>query len=158
MPRLENGQPFPTLTLARVGGGTIDLPGDLAGSFGVVLVNRGAWCPYCTTQLTAFARAKDALDAAGITVVSLSVDDEATSHELSGARHLNFPLAHSADLAEVSTALGTYVNQDPPYLQASGFILAPDGRVLLSVYSSGAIGRLVPDDVVGMVTYLKTHS
>jgi hypothetical protein len=34
----------------------------------------------------------------------------------------------------------------------------PDGRVLDAVYSSGAIGRLVPEDVVGMVTYLKSKA
>jgi hypothetical protein len=27
--------------------------------------------------------------------------------------------------------------------------------VLVSVYSSGAIGRLVPDDVIGMIQYVK---
>jgi hypothetical protein len=34
-------------------------------------------------------------------------------------------------------------------------VLDPEGRVLVSVYSSGAIGRLVPDDVIGFVRYLQ---
>ena len=70
MTPLQNGQPFPDLQIPRVGGGEISLPGDLAGAFGVVLVNRGSWCPYCTAQLTAFARAHDQLDQAGIKTVS----------------------------------------------------------------------------------------
>jgi hypothetical protein len=45
----------------------------------------------------------------------------------------------------------------PTYLQSTGFVLDPDGRVLVSVYSSGAIGRLVPDDVIGLVRYQRTH-
>ena len=31
-------------------------------------------------------------------------------------------------------------------------------EALVSVYSSGAIGRLVPDDVVGMLGYLRDHA
>jgi thiol-disulfide isomerase/thioredoxin len=31
-------------------------------------------------------------------------------------------------------------------------------HVVVSVYSSGAIGRLVPEDVIGLVRYLRQHS
>ncbi|SDY04464.1 Peroxiredoxin [Modestobacter sp. DSM 44400] len=158
MSRLDNGQTFPDLTLPLVGGGKLSLPGDLAGNFGVVLVYRGSWCPYCNAQLSAFSRAKDELDAAGIKVVALSVDDEATSTELVEKRRLDFPVAHSADADEVAATLGSYVNDEPHYLQSTGFVLAPDGTVVTAVYSSGAIGRLVPDDVVGFVRYLKDHA
>ena len=42
------------------------------------------------------------------------------------------------------------------HLQSTGFVLDPDGNVVVSVYSSGAIGRLVPEDVAGLVNYLKS--
>jgi len=51
-----------------------------------------------------------------------------------------------------------FVNNDPLYLQSTGFVLDPAGRVIVSVYSSGAIGRLVPDDVIGMVRYIREHA
>jgi peroxiredoxin len=155
MPRLENGQTFPALQLPKVGGGTLSLPGDLAGDFGVVLVYRGAWCPYCNAQLAAFSRATSALEEAGARVVALSVDDEATSTALADKLRLTFPLAHSADSDAVADQLGAYVNVEPRYLQSTGFVLAPDGSVLTAVYSSGAIGRLLPDDVVGLVKYAR---
>jgi hypothetical protein len=41
------------------------------------------------------------------------------------------------------------VHRDPLYLQSTGFVLDPVGNVMVSVYSSGAIGRLVPEDVAG---------
>ena len=44
------------------------------------------------------------------------------------------------------------------YLQSTGFVLDPAGRVVVSVYSSGAIGRLVPEDVAGLVRYLRDHA
>ena len=157
MPRLENGQTFPSLQLPSVGASTLSLPDDLAGSFGVVLVYRGAWCPYCNAQLRAFTRAQESLEDAGIKVVALSVDDEQTSTELVEKLRLNFPVAHSADPDDVAATLGSYVNDEPRYLQSTGFVLAPDGTVVTAVYSSGAIGRLLPEDVVGLVRYMREH-
>lgn len=136
----------------------MSLPDDLSGAFGVVLVYRGAWCPYCNAQLSAFARAKESLDAAGIRVVAFSVDDEETSAELVATRHLNFPVGHNADADKVAETLGTYVNEEPRHLQSSGFVLGPNGSVLTAVYSSGAIGRLVQDDVVGLVHYINEQA
>ncbi len=131
---------------------------DLAGDFGVVLIYRGSWCPYCNAQLRAFARAKESLDAAGIKVVALSVDDEKTSSELVEKLRLDFPIAHSADADEVADTLGSYLNDEPRYVQSTGFVLAPDGTVVTAVYSSGAIGRLLPDDVIGLVRYMREHA
>ena len=158
MPRLENGQSFPSLQVPQVGGGTLSLPDALAGSFGVVVVYRGAWCPYCNAQLSAFRRATESLDEAGVKVVALSVDDEQTSAALVDKLRLGFPVGHSADADEVAAQLGCYVNDEPHYLQSTGFVLAPDGTVVTAVYSSGAIGRLTPEDVLGLVTYIKDHS
>ncbi len=158
MPRLENGQSFPSLQVPQVGGGTLSLPDALAGSFGVVVVFRGAWCPYCNAQLSAFRRASESLAEAGVNVVALSVEDEQTSAALVDKLRLGFPVGHSADADEVAAQLGCYVNDEPHYLQSTGFVLAPDGTVVTAVYSSGAIGRLTPQDVVGLVTYIKDHS
>ena len=92
--------------MPQVGGGTLRLPEDLAGSFGVVLVYRGAWCPYCNAQLAAFERAHDALRDEGIEVAAFSVDDEATSAALVEKRALRFRVGHSADADEVADSLG----------------------------------------------------
>ena len=158
MSLLRNGQPFPALQVPAVGGGTISLPGDLAGSYGVVLIYRGSWCPYCNAQLAAFSRAAGPLTELGVKVVALSVDDEDTSAALVARHTLRFPVGHSADAGQVAAATGAYVNDDPRYLQPAGFILAPDGTVQVAVYSSDAIGRLVPDDVTGYIRYLTQHA
>jgi len=158
MSRLVNGQQFPTLSLPAVGGGTIALPDDLAGSYGVVLVYRGSWCPYCNAQLASFSRASEALAEEGAKVVALSVDDEATAAALVAKHRLRFPIGHNADAEKVSELTGAYLNDDPRYLQSTGFILAPDGSVLTAVYSSAAIGRLVADDVLGFIRYTREHA
>lgn len=157
MSLLHNGDAFPDLTIDAVGGGSISLPGDLAGSYAVVLLYRGSWCPYCNAQLAAFSRAGDALAALGVRVVALSVDDESTSAALVERLRIGFRVGFGADVDAIAAATGAFTNDDPKYLQSTGFVLDPDGNVVTAVYSSGAIGRLVPDDVVGFVRYLRSH-
>jgi len=91
-------------------------------------------------------------------VIALSVDDEATTRDLIAKHGLQFPVGHSADARAVAAATGAIVNEDPVYLQSTGFVLDPRGRVVVSVYSSGAIGRLVPEDVIGLIRNLPEHA
>ncbi|MGP4020553.1 peroxiredoxin family protein [Saccharopolyspora sp. 5N708] len=158
MTLLEPGARFPELTAQVAGGDQVVLPDALAGHFGVVLFYRGSWCPYCKAQLRAFQRAQESLAAANALVFALSVDDEATTKELVSKLRLEFPVGHSADPHAVAEATGAFVNPDPEYLQSTGFVLDPQGRILVSVYSSGAIGRLVPEDVVGLINYVRDHN
>jgi peroxiredoxin len=155
---LYPGDRFPALTQALTGDGTLRLPDGLAGHFSVVLFYRGSWCPYCNAQLRAFQRSLDRFADIGILVAALSVDDEATTKNLIAKYGLQFPIGHSADARAVAAATGAFVNDDPAYPQSTGFILDPSSRVVISVYSSGAIGRLVPDDVIGLVRYLRGHA
>ena len=158
MTRLEPGDAFPAITVTPVDGAPLRLPDDLAGRFAVVLFNRGAWCPYCNAQLRAFQRAGDKLRELGISVVALSVDDQETTRALIARHGLQFPVGHSADPSAIAEAPGAFVNPDPVHLQSTGFVLGPDGKVIVSVYSSGAIGRLVPEDVAGLVEYVRAHA
>ena len=157
MTRLQNGQVFPPLDVPAVGGGTISIPQSFLGSYGVVLIYRGAWCPFCQAQLAGFQRASAKLAEAGTKVVALSVDDEATTRGTIEKFKLSFPVGHSANADKVASATGAYTNESPRYLQTTGFLLAPDGKILNAVYSSGPIGRLVAEDVIGMVTYLRSR-
>ena len=158
MPFLKPGDAFPAVTVTPVDAERLELPQAFHGHFGVVLFFRGAWCPYCNAQLRAFQRAAEKLAEADVKLVALSVDDEATTRELIAGHGLGFPVGHSADAQAIAGATGAFLNPEPAYIQSTGFILDPDGQVIVSVYSSGAIGRLVPDDVLGMITYLREHA
>jgi peroxiredoxin len=158
MPLLSPGSAFPALPLTAPGGPAMTLPEAFAGDFSVVLFFRGSWCPYCNAQLRAFQRASGNLAETGVKVAALSVDDEPTTAELIAKHGLTFPVGHSADARAVADLTGAFVNPDPVYLQSTGFVLDPAGQVIVSVYSSGAIGRLVPEDVIGLVRYLRQHA
>jgi peroxiredoxin len=158
MPLLSPGDSFPALSLTPPGKPALTLPDALGGEFGVILFFRGSWCPYCNAQLRAFQRASDGLASTGIMVAALSVDDESATAELIAKHGLTFPVGHSADARAIAALTGAFVNPGPVFLQSTGFVLDPAGRVVVSVYSSGAIGRLVPEDVIGLVRYLREHS
>jgi peroxiredoxin len=157
MSLLGPGTPFPVLSITPPSADSLKLPDLFAGDFGVVLFFRGSWCPYCNAQLRAFQRASASLAGSGIKVAALSVDDEPTTADLIAKHGLTFPVGHSADATAIADLTGAFVNPHPVYLQSTGFVLDPDGKVVVSVYSSGAIGRLVPEDVIGLVRYLREH-
>ena len=155
---LHPGDAFPGLSLTVPGGETLNIPDAFAGQFGVILFIRGAWCPYCNAQLRAFNRARVILREAGVRVAALSVDDEVTTAALVVRHGLTFPVGFGADARAVAALTGAFVNPGPVYLQPTGFVLDPRGNVLVSVYSSGAIGRLVPEDIAGLVNYVRERT
>jgi peroxiredoxin len=157
MPLLSPGDTFPALTLPQVGGGLLTIPDVLEGRYGIVLFYRGSWCPYCNAQLRAFQHAIDGLAELGAAVVALSVDDETTTSALIAKHKLTFLLGHSADARAISAATGAFVDPAGGFLQSTGFVIDPTGHVIVSVYSSGAIGRLVPEDVMGLIRYVRDH-
>ncbi len=158
MTLLGPGDAFPPITVALSGDETLDLPDGLSGHYGVVLLYRGSWCPYCNAQLRAFQRGHEKLAELDIRVVALSVDDGDTTRALVDKHGLRFPVGHSADAPVIAAATGAFVNPESTFLQSTGFVLDPNGHVLVSVYSSGAIGRLLPDDVIGMIRYVREQA
>ncbi len=158
---LRNDQVFPDLAIPAVGGGTLNVPGDLAGDYGLILIYRGQWCPFCNEQIAAFAEASEALAQAGIKVVAFSADDEETTCAFAEKHGVTFRMGHSADVATVVAATGAYDSRSAAaghFLESTGFVLAPDGTVLNVTYSSRAIGRLAPRDVVRLVTFMRSHT
>jgi peroxiredoxin len=71
-------------------------------------------------------------------------------------RHrLTFPVLYGLDAREVAKMIGASINEEPLYLQATGFVLRPDGTVAVAVYSGSAIGRLVAADTINYIKYLQ---
>jgi peroxiredoxin len=153
--RLSNGEHFPTITASRVGGGEMSIPEDLAGRWAVLLFYRGHWCPYCRQQLLDFQRERAQLNELGAEVVALSIDSLEQAQQTVERHRLTFPVLYGLDAREVAEAIGAFINEHPPYLQATGFVLRPNGTVAVAVYSSSAIGRLVAADTINFLKYLQ---
>ncbi|BDP43840.1 peroxiredoxin (plasmid) [Deinococcus aetherius] len=155
--RLQPGAAFPALSAPLLGGGTLTLPQDALGAWSVVLLYRGDWCPYCRTQLTDFQRAAEKYAAAGVRVFALSADTEEEAQKTLTRHALTLPVAYGLNPGAVARSHGASTGEDGAYLQATGFVLRPDGTVALSLYSSGAVGRLNAADTLGFIQYLQKH-
>lgn len=153
--RVEHGALFPRITAARVDGGEMTLPQDVMGRWTILLFYRGHWCPYCRQQLLDFQQTNQQLREMNIQVVALSVDPLEQAQQTVEKQRLSFPVLYGLQASEGAEKIGASVNEDPSYLQATGFVLKPDGTIAVSVYSSGAIGRLVATDTINFIKYMQ---
>ena len=73
-------------------------------------------------------------------------------------RHkITYPVVHGLDARQTMTTIGGYMNEEPRYLHPSGFILRPDGTIVMLVQSSGAIGRLVAKDTIALIQHYQAQ-
>jgi hypothetical protein len=100
----------------------------------------------------------ESLAGASIQVAALWVDEEKATADFTAKHGINFPLGHSADARAIARLTRAFANEDSLYLQSTGFVLDPQGKVIVSVYSSGAIGRFVPEDVTALVRHVREHT
>lgn len=160
--RLNNGDTFPHFSASKAGGGTINLPEDLAGSWGIVLFYRGHWCPYCRTQLSDFQKHAEQFAGLNAKIVALSVDPQSEAQDTVTKHGLTFPIGYGIDPKAAAATIGTYVSDGndghPVYTQATGFLLTPGGQVAVATYSSNAIGRLSAADMLGVIKYVTSKS
>jgi peroxiredoxin len=95
------------------------------------------------------------LNELGAEVVALSVDSLEQALQTVERHRLTFPVLYGLDAREVAKLIGASINEEPLYLQATGFVLRPEGTVAVAVYSSSAIGRLVAADTINFLKYLQ---
>ena len=155
---LANGQVFPALNVAAVASGIIRLPDALSRGFGVVVVYRGDWCPFCNEQLASLQGASAQLAELGVKIVAFSVDDEATTAALAKKLGLTFTLGHSADPKAVAALTGAFVGDHAGHaiLQPTAFLLSPDGKIMMESFASGPIGRFTGSDLARVVGHIKS--
>jgi peroxiredoxin len=108
--------------------------------------------------LAAFERAQSKLREEGIGVVAASTDPIEKARETVNEQALTFPVGYGLPLKETAAILSTFYDERRGILQSTGFVLKPDRTVAVSQYSSGPIGRLVWQDVLGLVQFYKKHS
>ena len=93
-------------------------------------------------------------EAQKVTVIGASVDALEYSQRTLARHKLTFPLAYGVNAKEVSSLTGAFYDAEKGYLHATGSLIQPDGRVAVAVYSTGAIGRFMAADCLGMIDHL----
>jgi peroxiredoxin len=105
--------------------------------------------------LAAFSRALPKLQEEGITVVAASTDPLDKAKETVAEQSLTFPVGYGLPLKETAATFGAFYEERRGILHATGFVVKPDRTIAVSQYSSGPIGRLVWQDVLGLVQFYK---
>jgi peroxiredoxin len=108
--------------------------------------------------LAAFEKAQSRLDEEGIRVVAASTDPLEKATETVKEHGLNFPVGYGLPLRETAALLGSFYEERRGVLQSTGFVLKPDQTIAVAQYSSGPIGRLVWQDIVGLVQFYKKQA
>jgi peroxiredoxin len=100
--------------------------------------------------LAGFEKARPELDALGVKIVAASVDPLDKAREV--AAGLSFPVAWGVTRA-TADRIGAWWEERRAIVQPAEFVVAADGKVRASTYSSGPIGRIEPADVVKLINF-----
>ena len=149
--KLDPGNLFPDLSLSLVGGESMNLPGDLSNPMTLALFYRGHWWPYCRRLLAGYEARREAFAEQGVGLIAGSVDDKERTAEV--AADLGFPIAFNMTKDD-GDAIGSWWDEKRQIIQPSEFLLTKRGRVIISVYSNGPVGRMDPNETLTLVRYL----
>lgn len=108
--------------------------------------------------MAAFEKARERLDAEGIKVVAASIDPIEKARETVQELGLTYPVGYGLQLKATAARLGAFYEERRAILHSTGFVVRPDATIAVAQYSSGPIGRLVWQDVVGLVQFYKKQT
>ncbi len=83
------------------------------------------------------------------------MDSEQNAHKTIEECGIDFPMGYGLDIKAVSALIGCFYEERRQILHGTGYVLKPDGKIVVGVYSTGPIGRLVWQDVVALVQFTK---
>ena len=161
--KLTPDAPTPALTLPLVGGGTFDLAAEAPQNFTMVLFYRGHHCPVCKGYLGGLMEMLGDFEAAGFSVVAVSMNDGALAEKsvadwgLDGLR-----VAHSLTL-EQAEAWGLWISKAFKDVEADFFTepglfwIRPDGRLYLADISNMPWARPDLGNLLSKVPYALEH-
>ncbi len=103
-----------------------------------------------------FARQFDELRAANASVVAASVDDIDNAKKVADGKGFPFGYGVTRDLADT---LGSWWEDRRQIIQPSEFVVNGEtGKVVLSSYSDGPLGRLDAGDVIRLVNFYESQA
>jgi len=103
--------------------------------------------------LAAFSELKGEFDGLDVGVLAASVDGRDKAAEVQDG--LEFPIAYGITKDQAGS-IGSWWEDRRSIIQPSEFILSGSGKVVSATYSSGPIGRLMPDDAIKLIRFLES--
>lgn len=102
--------------------------------------------------MAAFSALKEEFSAANASILAASVDpiDKATEVQA----ETDFPIAYGVT-REQADSIGSWWEGRRSIIQPSEFILNDSGKVLSATYSTGPIGRVMPEDALKLIAFVE---
>lgn len=97
---------------------------------------------------------KSELDAIGAKVISSSVDPLDKAEEV--AANLSFQIGHGVT-REIADKIGAWWEDRRGIIQPSEFIVNDEGKIIVSSYSDGPLGRIEAPDVVKLIKFYESR-
>ena len=94
---------------------------------------------------------REELASLGAHIIAASADSEEHGDEF--AKLVNFPVAYGVTRDDAD-CLGAWWGEQRNNIQPAEFLISRDGMVLQSLYASGPVGRMAPDELVRLLTRL----
>ena len=94
----------------------------------------------------------------GIKIVAGTVDPLYKTEEFVGKLGLSYPVAYGMDMETTCVKTGAFYEKDRKFIQPACFLIRPNKTIEVAAYSSGPIGRFVPQDVLGLVRFYKSRA
>ena len=104
--------------------------------------------------MVGFENLKDEFDALGAKMVTASVDPIDKAREV--AADVSFPVGYGVT-REMADMIGAWWEDRRSIIQPSEFVVGADGKVIVSSYSDGPLGRIDAADVVRLIRFYESR-
>ena len=154
MPKLQNGQIFPDLSLEVLDSGRREMVELTQGRWSLIMFYRADWCPRCHAYWDQVAEMKAEIEATGLNLIAASTDAEPEARATRDRHGLWFPIGYGLSL-DVGRGLDIYVNEHRSCLEPAFFLLDEERKIRQAVISSGAGARPHIADFLARVEFLR---
>ncbi len=104
--------------------------------------------------MAAFDALKSEFDALNTTVLGASVDSVDRAGKIQA--DLDIPIAYGVT-REQADSMGSWWEDGRSFVQPSEFILGENGQVVSATYSTGPVGRLMPEDALMLIKFYESQ-
>lgn len=148
MTMLKAAEPFPKVTVNKLGGGEMTLGTPQSGrDWQMVVVYRGLHCPICKKYLKQLEGLQDKFYDSGVDIIAVSGDPEDRAKQMAEEQELTLPMAYGLTLEQMSE-LGLYISDprspqetDRPFAEPAVFVVNGEGNLQIVDVSNAPFCR-----------------
>jgi len=160
--KLSAGQKFPSLSVNKLGGGSIDFLNPKGNcDWLLVVVYRGKHCPKCTQYLTELNELLPKFKELGVDVVAISGDSEEQAHVQIDKINPSFDVGYGLTLEQMKI-LGLYISTprsdaetDHPFAEPGFFVINGSKEIQLIDISNAPFLRPDLTSVINGIGFIR---